>query len=143
MFGQKFIEIHEYTRVTSDLVYSRNDIKRPKPDSVAFPSTRPFEDVLSMDKPKALGGGNRSRNFRCFARNFPWLETDSVAIQFRGKKVGTAVTVESVLLFASLLRSMIVYIYIYIYIYKKRNRAMRGRVDERRRVEVSREWKVG
>lgn len=64
-----------------------------------------------------------------------------MAIQFRGKKVGTAVTVESVLLFASLLRSMIVYIYIYIY--KKRNRAMRGRVDERRRVEVSREWKVG
>lgn len=114
MFGQKFIEIHEYTRVTSDLVYSRNDIKRPKPDPVAFPSTRPFEDVLSMDKPKALEGGNRSRNFRCFARNFPWLETDSVAIQFRGKKVGTAVTVESVLLFASLLRSMIVYIYIYI-----------------------------
>lgn len=32
---------------------------------------------------------------------------------------------------------------LYIYIYKKRNRAMRGRVDERRRVEVSREWKVG
>lgn len=57
MFGQKFIEIHEYTRVTSDLVYSRNDIKRPKPDPVAFPSTRPFEDVLSMDKPKALGEG--------------------------------------------------------------------------------------
>lgn len=57
MFGQKFIEIHQYTRVTSDLVYSRNDIKRPKPDPVAFPSTRPFEDVLSMDKPKALGEG--------------------------------------------------------------------------------------